>query len=227
MRVGSIIAGAGESVRFGGRKQFRSLDGEPLIFVTLRPFLECDLVDSVVLVVPEDAVGWTKQSVAKNRWQKSVGVVAGGIQRQDSVRNGLGGVPDRCDVVVIHDAVRPFARVTWIEETVRLCEDYDGAIVAVEASDTLKRVQDGVILETVERQGVWQAQTPQAFRRERLVSAFGQADSEGWSVTDEAQLVERTGGRIAVVRGSPLNIKITSPEDWDLALALWEGMKGD
>ncbi|MFQ6615219.1 MAG: 2-C-methyl-D-erythritol 4-phosphate cytidylyltransferase [Fidelibacterota bacterium] len=236
MQVGAIIAGAGESMRFSqgmssssvtDRKQFRLLGGEPLVFVTLRPFLECDLIDSVVLVVPEEALDWTEQRIRNNRWQKGVRVVPGGLQRQESVRNGLEAVPDRCEVVVVQDAARPFVRVSWIEETARLCAEYDGAIVAVKTGDTLKRVEEGVVLETVERRGVWQAQTPQAFRKASLVSAFNRAASMGWKGTDEAQLVERDGGRVAVVQGSPLNIKITSPEDWALAESLWEGSKGD
>ncbi|MFQ6675016.1 MAG: 2-C-methyl-D-erythritol 4-phosphate cytidylyltransferase [Fidelibacterota bacterium] len=236
MRVGAIIAGAGESSRFSGgkspsspfdRKQFKPLGDEPLILVTARPFLECDLIDSVVLVVPEDALPWMEEEVRKNRWQKEVRVVSGGLERQESVRNGLEVIAGSCDVVVIHDAVRPFVRSSWIEETVGLCVAYDGAIVAVQASDTLKRVEEGVILETVERRGVWQAQTPQAFRTASLLSAFNRAGSTGGTATDEAQLVERNGGRVAVIPGSPLNLKITSPEDWDLALSLWEGRRDD
>ena len=234
MGVSAIIAGAGSSIRFAGhnashvigdKKQFRLLGKDPLIFVTLDPFLRSTCVDSIVLVVPEDSVDWMKETLKDRHATKEITVTSGGKGRQDSVQNGLDVVSNSCTVVVVHDAVRPFLQEKWIQETVDLCSSFDGAIVAVRAKDTLKKVKEGTISETLRRGEMWHAQTPQTFNVDVLVSAFEYAREAGFAGTDEAQLVEMNGGRIAIVEGSSQNIKITDREDWKLGESIWESLK--
>lgn len=236
MRVSAVIAGAGGSSRFARdnmssssrhQKQFQLLGNDPLILVTIRRFIESDYVDSLVVAVPEDLVDWMGDMVKTQGFEKEIKVISGGEERQDTVWKGLKEVSGTCDVIVVHDAVRPFFEKTWIKNTVDLCSRFDGAIVAVRVSDTLKRVTDEMILETLPRGSLWQAQTPQTFNVGVLADAFEHAQSAGLHCTDEAQLVELNGGRIAIVEGSPRNIKITTGEDWDLAESIWERLNRD
>ncbi len=231
MRISAVIPAAGKSLRFssGGnsshvtqRKQFRSLLSEPLIFTTLQLFLDSERIDTIVLVAQEDALNWLENQMEERHFEKEVRLAVGGERRQDSVRNGLDVVAPSSDVVVVHDAVRPFVEQRWIEETVRLCSDYDGAIVAVPVKDTLKQVSGGSVTSTIDRSEVWQAQTPQTFNVDVLFSAFDSAEEQGVEATDEAQLVEMNGGRLAIVEGSRRNIKITTQEDWEVAQAIYE-----
>ena len=232
MRVSAVIPAAGKGLRFSSgdnsspvtlRKQFSALLSEPLIFTTLQPFLYLERIDSIVLAVQEDAFNWLESQMEERHFEKEVRLVVGGKRRQDSVRNGLDVVAPESDVVVVHDAVRPFVEERWIDETVRLCADYDGAIVAVPAKDTLKQVSGEVVNATIDRRDVWQAQTPQTFNVEVLISGFDSAEAQGIQATDEAQLVEMNGGRVAIVEGSHRNIKITTRDDWEVAQAIYEG----
>jgi len=236
VRVSAVIPGAGRSLRFSGdadpsssqnRKQFKFLGNQPLIFITLQPFLKSEIIDSIVIVTPEDTVDGMTDNVKPYLRNKQLLVIPGGPKRQDSVWNGLCGIPKNCDIVIVHDAVRPFFKEEWIEETVNLCSDYDGAIVAVRTKDTLKKVREKAILETLPRGNIWQAQTPQTFHKDVLIAAFDHARESAITCTDEAQLVELNGGRIAIVEGSYQNIKITRHEDWELAESIWEKLNHD
>ena len=151
-------------------------------------------------------------------------ITVGGTTRQQSVAAGLWEVPEEASVVTVHDAARPVIDPQWISQTARLCDTFDGAIVAVPTIDTLKEVKlaagqanehGGIINRTVSREIIWQAQTPQTFRTTVLRRAMQHATEAGLEGTDEASLVEAIGGKVAVVRGSPQNIKITSRSDWD------------
>lgn len=235
MRVSAVISAAGKGLRFSSgedslpvtqRKQFSSFLSEPLIFTTLQPFLDSGRIDTIVLVVQEDALDWMENQMKERHFEKEVRLAVGGERRQDSVKRGLEIVAQTSDIVVVHDAVRPFVEARWIEETIDLCSDYDGAIVAVPAKDTLKRVSSGVVSGTIDRSNVWQAQTPQTFKVGVLLSAYENAEARGVTVTDEAQLVEMNGGRVAIVEGSHRNIKITTQEDWEVARAIFERRLG-
>jgi len=130
------------------------------------------------------------------------------------------------DVVVVHDAVRPFVRQKWISQVIDRCINNDGAIIALSVSDTLKKVVDGRISETIPREDIWQAQTPQAFRRELLLEVYASVDWENVHVTDEAQLLEIAGKSVAIIPGSSENFKITTQDDWSKAEVIWEQRHG-
>lgn len=225
----AIIVGAGRGLRFASdsqtQKQFLLLGGEPLILKTLQPFLTSNRISSCVLVVPKSAVDLVKKEVAPYASEDNIRVIAGGERRQDSVRFGVEAA-DGADVVVVHDAVRPFVRQEWISQILDRCIINDGAIVALSVSDTLKKVVDGKICETIPREDIWQAQTPQAFRRELLMEVYASVDWENVHVTDEAQLLEIAGKSVAIVPGSSENFKITTQDDWSKAEVIWEQRHG-
>ena len=225
----AIIVGAGRGLRFASdsqtQKQFLLLGGEPLILKTLQPFLTSNRISSCVLVVPKSAVDLVKKEVAPYASEDNIRVIAGGERRQDSVRFGVEAA-DGADVVVVHDAVRPFVRQKWISQVIDRCINNDGAIIALSVSDTLKKVVDGKICETIPREDIWQAQTPQAFRRELLMEVYASVDWENVHVTDEAQLLEIAGKSVAIVLGSSENFKITTQDDWSKAEVIWEQRHG-
>ncbi len=225
----AIIVGAGRGLRFASdsqtQKQFLLLGGEPLILKTLQPFLTSNRISSCVLVVPKSAVDLVKKEVAPYASEDNIRVIAGGERRQDSVRFGVEAA-DGADVVVVHDAVRPFVRQEWISQVIDRCINNDGAIIALSVSDTLKKVVDGRISETIPRDNIWQAQTPQAFRRELLMEVYASVDWANVHVTDEAQLLEIAGKSVAIVPGSSENFKITTQDDWSKAEVIWEQRHG-
>ena len=224
--LAAIIPAAGAGIRLPGetRKQFRLLEGKPLLVHTLERVWLAEGVTLAAVAVPEgDLAGARKLLQPLIPAGVELLIVAGGATRQASVAAGLAALPQETQVVVVHDAVRPLFEPRWIGETAALCRDYDGAIVAVPNSDTLKEVAavsttttgcSGTISRTIPRTSVWRAQTPQTFRADILRRALRHAEDTGLAGTDEATLVEAIGGRVAVVEGSPGNIKVTTPDDW-------------
>ncbi|NIA18543.1 MAG: 2-C-methyl-D-erythritol 4-phosphate cytidylyltransferase [Simkaniaceae bacterium] len=221
-KVGVILPAAGSGSRFGEKKQFKKLGTQPLLFHTLTPFLRSDLLDEIVIVVPSKDVNQTAADMARLSSQKHIQIVVGGKRRQDSVANGLKALPPDCNIICIHDVARPFISMDIIHHCIHSCAQHDGAITALPARDTLKEVEPGtdIILTTIDRNRVWQAQTPQVFHRSVLEHALEYAINNNISGTDEAALAESLGYKIAVVQGSSLNQKITTLEDWAVAEAL-------
>lgn len=220
-RVAAIIVAAGRSTRFGhGDKLFRELDGRPVIVHTIGHVHDAALVDEIVVVVGDHSLQHMRTIVRSNGWPKVRAVVPGGVRRQDSVAAGLAAVPGDAAVVLIHDGARPFAAPALFDAVVSAARRHGAAIAAVPVVDTLKRALDGLVLETVDREGLWAAQTPQAFAKARLSAAFAFAAVRGIEVTDEARLFELMGEPVALVTGSAGNIKITRAEDMALAESL-------
>lgn len=216
MRVAAVLPAGGAGLRMGPgglRKQYAELAGEPVLLRSLRPFLRNPEVEWVVVVLPVDEVDAPPFALPD-----PVLVAPGGAERGDSVRNGLAVVPEEADAVLIHDAARPLLPGEVVDRVLRTVGPEVGAVAAVPVADTLKRV-DGErrITGTVDRSTLWRAQTPQGFPRPMIVDAYERAAADGVSATDDAALVERYGGRVVVVEGDPRNLKITRPEDLELA----------
>ena len=207
-----MVAGGGGR-RFGGPKQFEDLHGRRVLDWSLAAARAA--CDGVVAVVPSDRL-----SAERGGLQSEAGVVvvvAGGSTRSGSVRAGLAAVPDDAEIVVVHDAARPLAGADLFHRTVAAVRaGADAAIPGVPVTDTVKRVEDGRVVETVERSRLVAVQTPQAFRAEALRRAHA-GDPEA---TDDAALVESVGGTVVVVEGDPRNFKLTSPDDLVVARAL-------
>lgn len=208
----------------GGRmpKQFLSLGGQPLVLHSLRVLQTSSIVHEIILAVPQNDMDYCLQEiVAKHHFTKVTKVVPGGAERQDSVRHALEAVHDDVDVVLVHDAVRPFLTERMIEDVVSTARARGAAIIAVPMKDTVKQVgADHVIERTVDRAGLWLAQTPQAFRRDWLLAAHRKAHGAGVRATDDAYLMEWFGYPVSVVEGSGENIKVTRPEDMVIGEAI-------
>jgi 2-C-methyl-D-erythritol 4-phosphate cytidylyltransferase len=218
-----IIAAAGEGTRMAGKrpKQFLELAGIPIISHTLRAFEQCDVIHQIIIVL---AAGETDNflSVAQQHGlHKTARVVAGGNTRAESVLNGLQAVRGKAvEIVAVHDAVRPFVTPNEIARTVQAAAVNGAAILVSSPVDTMKQVNDGLIVKTLKRAELRNALTPQCFRYELLLRAYEEADVSDPELTDESSLVERLGVKIAIVEGSPRNIKITRPEDLPIGEAL-------
>lgn len=215
---GVILAAAGQSSRFKDanyKKPFAPLAGRAVWLHSAEKFLERNDVKQVVIVVaPEDKEAFLEKFGANLAFM-GVTLAEGGAHRAESVRNGLEKLTPEIDMVAIHDAARPCIAQPWIDRVFDTGSKTGAAILAIPVAGTLKRVgTDSVITETVDRAGLWEAQTPQVFSRAVLEKAF--ATTQG-QPTDEAQAVEALGQPVTVVPGSPINLKITSREDLKLA----------
>lgn len=217
MKTVAIIPAGGSGKRMQGRlsKQYLSVGGKPILVHTLSVFQRSPDIDEIVLVVLEEDVQRVRQEIVKPRGISKVRhVLAGGEQRQDSVRNGLAVIGNDVEIVLIHDAVRPFVSGDLIHRAVQEAEIHGAVTVGMPVKDTIKRVdQNGGVLETLERQVLWMTQTPQAFKRSIIQEAYRKADEDQFYGTDDASLVERMGVRVKMIAASYENIKITTPED--------------
>jgi 2-C-methyl-D-erythritol 4-phosphate cytidylyltransferase len=209
-------------------KQFLALGGQPIVLYALRLLQNSPVIDEIILAVPQSDLEYClTEIVARHRFTKVTKVVPGGKERQDSVRHALEQVHENVEVVLVHDAVRPFLTDRMVEEVVTVARTKGAAIVALPMKDTVKQVgADRVIERTVDRQTLWLAQTPQAFRRNWLLEAHRKAHAEGIRATDDAYLVEWSGHPVSVVEGSGENIKITRPEDMMIGDAILAARKG-
>jgi 2-C-methyl-D-erythritol 4-phosphate cytidylyltransferase len=231
MKVIALIPAAGLGTRMappspgkGKTKQFTELDGTPILIHTLRKFAASPAVSEIYIALrPEEMPEFrTRLEKEGDIMTKPVAIVRGGEHRQQSVANALGAISAAAnDIVLVHDAVRPFVSEEIIEEVIEAARKYGAAVAGTPAVDTVKQVdrtaQGAVVTATIPRERVVMAQTPQGFRYGVLKKAFDEASADGFLGTDEASLIERAGGEVAVVMGSPRNIKITTP--WDLELA--------
>ena len=221
---GVILAAAGQSSRFEDahyKKPFAPLAGRPVWMHSAEKFLERSDVKQVVIVVAPEDVASFLEKFAANLAFMGITLAAGGVHRADSVRLGMEKLFPEIDMVAIHDAARPCLAAAWIDRVFAEGVRTGAAILAVPVVGTLKRVgPDSIITETVDRSGLWEAQTPQVFSRPVLVRAIAagqQAIGQDCPPTDEAQLVESIGQKVTLVQGSPINLKITSQEDLRLA----------
>jgi 2-C-methyl-D-erythritol 4-phosphate cytidylyltransferase/2-C-methyl-D-erythritol 2,4-cyclodiphosphate synthase len=221
MHVTAIIAAAGEGRRLGAAvpKQLLDIGGRSILERSVSAFAVHDRVDEVIVVLPPELAGAPEQCMTPET-SAAVRVVAGGPRRQDSVANAFDRVSPASDVVLVHDAARPFVSADLISRAIDAALAHGAAIAAIPARDTVKRVDRGgddlVISETIPRDAIYLAQTPQAFRRDVLSAAVAVGRS-GVEATDEAMLAERAGHRVHVVEGDPANVKITTPTDLDAA----------
>lgn len=219
--VGVVILAAGKGERTGGEelKQFRWIAGKPMLLHSVQLFQARPDVAMVVCVLPREYAGdpppWLFQSDT-DRLLISVG----GKERGDSVVNGMQDLPDGIEIVVIHDAARPFVTESTVDRVIAAARSGTGAIAALPVVDTIKRVEKGRIVETLDRSTLWRAQTPQAFPRTMIERAYSDAAAKNIRATDDAVLCELLGLPVTVVAGSERGMKITSEEDFARAEAL-------
>ena len=231
MKTVAIIpaGGAGKRLKAHMSKQYLNLDNMPVLIHTLKVFQKSKAIDNIILAVPPDDLVFVRQSlIDKYALTKVTIIVSGGKERQDSVRNALAAIDGKYDVVVIHDAVRPFVTEKIIRQVVAAAKIAGAASVGVKAKDTIKETKKGnMVAATIPRHNLWLTQTPQAFKFELLKKAYKAAYDEKFYGTDDASLVERMGKKVKMVEGSYENIKITTSEDLIMAEALMQKKTGN
>ncbi|NOT01564.1 MAG: 2-C-methyl-D-erythritol 4-phosphate cytidylyltransferase [Phycisphaerales bacterium] len=229
-KVSVIVPGAGKGTRFGGaeNKTMARLDGRPVFLRTLEHFINRDDVIQTILVVSGGDLEEVKSRFAPNLALMGVALVEGGERRVDSVAAGLKKVRDDADLVAIHDAVRPCVTAGMIDAVFAEAVKAGAAILASPLHGTLKRVSDaGVVDETMSRVGIYEAQTPQVFTRQKLLDIYAHLPEDLDAITDDAQLFELAGHPVSVVRSDPTNIKITTKADMVLANAILKARPSD
>jgi 2-C-methyl-D-erythritol 4-phosphate cytidylyltransferase len=215
-------AGKGQRMQSPTPKQYLSLGGKPILAQTLQVFEDCSVIDGIYLIVPQDQMDMVqKEIVEKFHFKKVLKLVRGGRMRQYSVWNGLKAISAGCSIVVIHDGVRPLVNPSLIAQSIKAAQKSGAAVVAVLARDTIKRAAAGERIQTLPREEIWLAQTPQTFQFPLLMKAYQKAHQDDILGTDDAFLVERLGHPVTLVLGDHSNIKITTPEDLVLAEVLF------
>ncbi|MEA1959831.1 MAG: 2-C-methyl-D-erythritol 4-phosphate cytidylyltransferase [Bacillota bacterium] len=217
MSVRVVIAAAGKGTRMQEKtnKQYKILNGHPVLAYSLQFFEQLDLVDEIVVVTRKKDLDFCRQKVIdKYNFKKVSAVISGGKERQDSVWAGLQQLGKDTDLVVVHDGARPLLSSPVFHHLLEEAQEWGAAIPGVVSKDTMKMVdRDGFVRQTIDRESVFHIQTPQVFKYEELVSAYQQACEEKFTATDDASLFERYIGRVKVIEGDYKTIKITTPSD--------------
>lgn len=227
MKVTVILPAAGLGTRMGravpekagtSRKQFMLLEGSPILLHTIRKFASTPAVSEIVVALRAEDIEWVRELLAAEKFGKPVRVVEGGDSRQESVEHALATLDGNTELVAVHDAVRPFIEHSVLDKVFAEAEENGAAIVGIVPVDTVKQVHRNKIRQTIPRERLILAQTPQVFRFDLLKSAFAKAREDSFAGTDESSLVERLDQvEVSVVPGSDRNLKITKPSDMDLA----------
>ncbi|MDN3019628.1 2-C-methyl-D-erythritol 4-phosphate cytidylyltransferase [Paenibacillus sp. BSR1-1] len=212
-------AGQGKRMGAGKNKLLLTLNEIPVLIHTLRVFNEDEACDGIILAIhPQDEAEFIAL-LKKHQIKKVINLVPGGKERQHSIYNALKTVKS-AGIILVHDAARPFIQKEHIHRLTDKAVETGAAIIGVPAKDTMKKVQDGIVAETVERSSLWAVQTPQAFRISLLKEAYENAEKDQFLGTDDASLVERLNHPVAMVEGDYDNIKLTTPEDLFFAEAI-------
>lgn len=231
MRTLAIVLAGGAGKRMGAptSKQFILLDNRPILVHTLQVFEECRPVDGIYLVVNHKDLPLIQEEVLEQyRFNKVMKLVIGGRLRQDSVRNGIEAIDEPCDIVIIHDAARPFVSPSFVEKSIFLMEMYDAIIPALPVKDTIKVVsKEGFVVKTLERDALWNIQTPQTFKYDLISKAYREGMAKKLFGYDDSTFLEYMGKKVKVIEGSPYNIKITTPEDLVIARGILSQIKGE
>lgn len=226
MTAVAVLVAAGSGERFGNSaKVLVPLLERPLLAWTLDAFAQSEKTTGIVIVVGPHTETAVNELVATGNWPKVLAVVQGGGSRQESMANGVGAVPAGTDIVLVHDAARPLVQPAQIDACIDAATQYGGAILAAPVTDTIKRVSNDLISETIDRATVWGAQTPQAFRATEMRAMAKLALTGEPGITDEASLAERLGYPVRIVASDSTNLKITHPHDLIVAEAILRARK--
>jgi len=218
-KVGVIVPAGGVGERIGTEipKQYIEIQGKPILIHTIEKFERCDSIDEIVLVCGKRYIEKVHKDIQNYDIQKITQVVQGESIRQGSVANGLKALSHSVEIVLVHDAVRPFISTERIKEVIQAVKKHGAAFLALREKNTVWQVMDGWVKENLNREMIWEAQTPQGFRVDWLREAHQKAKEDRYIGTDEVSLVKRLGYRVRVIEGDDKNIKITSPRDLFIA----------
>lgn len=213
--IAVIIAAAGSGTRMLSKekKQFIKLDKKEILVRTIEKFQYIEEINKIVVVTNEEEVSRCEELIKKNRLTKVTTIVKGGTRRQDSIYNALKVLSKNTDIVLVHDAARPFVTKEIILNNIKEVEETGGVITAVYSKDTIKVVENGYVKETLDRNTLINVQTPQTFEYNKLISGYKYMKEKNISVTDDSSLAELIGIKVKIVLGTYDNIKITTPED--------------
>lgn len=221
MTAAAIIVAAGSGQRFGhAGKSFVSISGRPMAWWSLSAAMNSSAVDELVLVCAQHSWDAAETVLSQLPARKPVRRVLGGERRQDSTLAGLQAVSPSVEIVAIHDAARPLVATALFDAVIDAARQHGAAIAAIPIADTIKRVADRRVIETIPRDDLFAVQTPQAFEKRLLLDAFARSARQGSTVTDEASLIEQCGNAVHIVPGDPSNMKVTYPADRAIAEAL-------
>jgi len=230
MRVVALIPAAGIGKRMGTKipKQYLRIGDKPILAETILRFeYSTEITEVYVIVSKEEEDSCRKDIVKQYNLKKVAKIIIGGVERQDSVKNGLNAIAPKCDIVMIHDGIRPFVTPRLINECILETRKYGATVVATPAKDTVKVVaSDGDIIETLDRNSLWLAQTPQTFKYDIIKRAYDNAFEKGIHGTDDAYLVESLGIRVRIIMGPYNNIKVTTAADLIAAEAFIKNRDG-
>lgn len=221
-----LAAGSGKRMKAGKNKLLLTLQGKTVLEHTTEIFQQSPLVDGIIVVAKESELLLVQQIVSPTVYDKIICFTAGGDERQDSVLYGLRQLPIAYERVLIHDGARPFVTNTLIENLLKFVTPECGTVAGVPVKDTVKRVNtEGLVQETLVRKELWNIQTPQCFYTEAILRCYQQGEIDGYLATDDASLAERYGLVVKVVPGYYENIKLTTPEDLDVAEVFFRRMQ--
>jgi 2-C-methyl-D-erythritol 4-phosphate cytidylyltransferase len=226
MTVSAIIPVAGQGKRFGGKtpKQFMKIGDKPIIEITLQKFVSHNEINHGVVAVSENEMEFSENLFRQiNGFDTKFEIIIGGKERQDSVYKALESLPPNTDIVVVHDGVRPMVSSQLISLSIKTAFETGACVAALPVKDTIKRVENGTVLETIPREKLWQVQTPQSFKYSVLKEAHEKARDSDFYSTDESSLVEWNGHPVKIIRGEYRNIKITASADLELCQLYFQG----
>ncbi|MCM1506657.1 MAG: 2-C-methyl-D-erythritol 4-phosphate cytidylyltransferase [Ruminococcus flavefaciens] len=223
MNTSVVIVCAGNSTRMGGVNKILMPLGERLVIgVTMQAFEKCQSVSEIIIVARESDIPAIREEAEKANITKLKVCTAGGATRQESVINGVKCISKDTELIAVHDGARPLVKPEHIEKTIRDASVFGGATLGVPVKDTIKMVEDGLIIDTPPRKFLYITQTPQVFKRKLYFEGIDFALEHGLDFTDDCQLVEAIGGKVCMTTGDYTNIKITTPEDIQIAEILFE-----
>ncbi|KNF07990.1 2-C-methyl-D-erythritol 4-phosphate cytidylyltransferase IspD [Gottschalkia purinilytica] len=222
-----VAAGMGKRMKSNINKQYILLKDKPILAYTIDRFDKSSLVDEIIVVTRKEEIAYCeKEIVKKYKFKKVTKIIAGGEERQNSVYNGLKETNKICDVVLIHDGVRPFIKNTDIKNNIEGAIEYGACVTGVPVKDTIKVVdEDNNIVDTPNRSKLWAVHTPQSFVYDMIMSAHEESIRRNIFATDDSMLVEKLGYKVKIIHGTYNNIKITTPEDLKFAETILDGDK--
>jgi len=224
-----VAAGKGSRMQESIPKQYLEIHNKPILYHTILKFYLNPLISKIIAVIPSNddkyyinnIISSIYKSLNNKKILKKIEIVKGGSTRQNSVFNALKKINNTQNIVLIHDGVRPFVKQIHITKCIQTAVKYKASILAIPASDTIKKAEQNEIFETLDRTNLWLAQTPQAFDYSLILNAHKNAQDKGFDATDDSMLVEKIGQRVHIVKGDNLNIKITTKEDLIIAKQLF------
>ena len=224
----AVIAAAGSSQRLGGvNKQFELVGGKPVLAHTLAAFEQCEQISEIIVVTREEDLARVCDICAAYSISKAGKIIVGGETRQDSVSNGVFAAAKSATLVAVHDGARPFVTQDIITSTIAAAKEHYAAAPAIPVTSTIKRAKNGIVTETVDRDGLFELQTPQIFAPEVIKAALTNAKNKAIAVTDDCAAVEQLGFRVRLTDGARDNIKLTTKDDFILAEAIIKARTGN